>query len=174
MRRRVVSIIGTAGKDDEALKQARELGRMLIDAGFRIVCGGMTGVMRAACTGARSSKSYREGDCVGIIMTANKDDADPSMDIVIPTGMGLARNAIVVASGDAVVAVGGGAGTLSEIALAWSMEKKIMAIEKSGGWAGKMSGQRLDSRRMDAIVSCKDASQATEAIMEFFNKDSQK
>ena len=164
MRRPMVATIGTASIEDAGLlKMSEELGRMLIDNGYRIVNGGMTGVMEAVCRGAHSSEKYREGDCMGIVMRYDPDVANPYMDIVIPTGMGFARNVMVVASGDVVVALGGGAGTLSEIAMAWSLGKDIIAL-KAKGWSGKLGGMSLDERRDDRIISAESPQEVLEHI----------
>ncbi len=164
MRRPMVATIGSASiEDKELLKMSEELGRLLIDNGYRIVNGGMSGVMEAVCRGAHSSEKYREGDCVGIVMRYYPEIANPYMDIVIPTGMGFARNVLVVSSGDVVVALGGGAGTLSEIAMAWSLGKDIIAL-KAEGWSGKLGGMSLDNRRDDKILSAKEPQEVLEHI----------
>ena len=74
------------------------------------------------------------------------------MDVVIPTGVGLARNLLVVSAADVVVAVGGGSGTLSEIALAWQLGRPIIALSSCEGWAARMVGERLDERRADEVL----------------------
>ena len=76
----------------------------------------------------------------------------PWVDVVIPTGIGIARNQIVVNTGDRVVAVAGGAGTLSEIAFAWQLKKPILCVEGLGGWSAKLVGEQLDPRRTDSIA----------------------
>ncbi len=164
MRPMIAVIGGADDSDTTAIDTATQVGRLLVDAGFRIVCGGMTGVMAAVCRGARLSPGYRDGDCIGIIMDYDKSKADPGMDIVIPTGMGYARNTIIVASGDAVIAIGGGAGTLSEIALAWNLGKFVVAVDSAGGWAKRLSNQRLDRRRPDRVVAAKSPARAVEIV----------
>ncbi|MCK4928993.1 MAG: TIGR00725 family protein, partial [Methanosarcinales archaeon] len=96
--------------------------------GAVLVCGGRGGVMEAACRGARDGG----GTTVGLVPTQQKDDANPYVDIVIVTGMGHARNAIVAASSDVLIAVGGEYGTLSEIALGLKMGKTVISLQ--GGW----------------------------------------
>lgn len=118
-RRPVLAVIGSGGSIDVAVEQAAEaLGRAAIEAGFRIVCGGRDGVMEASSRGARSAANWREGDVIGILPGYERRNANPFVDIVIPTGLGIARNVVVVASADVVVAIAGGSGTLSEIAIA--------------------------------------------------------
>ena len=117
------------------------------DCGFRIVCGGLDGAMRAVCRGAHQSDAYREGMTVGIIPSSREESANRFVDVVIPTGMGHLRNALVAQS-SAMVAIGGGAGTLSEMALAWVHRRPIFAAEVDG-WSGEMAGRALDDRRED-------------------------
>jgi hypothetical protein len=146
----VAAVVGSAGADPEIYAAAQELGRLLVDAGFRIVSGGLSGVMEAVSRGAHESDSYMPGDTIGVLPTYNGDDANQWVDIVIPTGLQHARNTIVVSSADVVLVVGGGAGTLSEVALAWSLGRRIVAVE-SGGWAERLGGERLDERRHDIV-----------------------
>jgi uncharacterized protein (TIGR00725 family) len=166
MRRPQISIIGSASGHDELLDTARELGRAIVDQGWRIVCGGLAGVMRAAAEGARSSVSATGGDVIGVLPTLDPDTANPFIDVVIPTGMHYARNALVVGAGDVVVAVGGGSGTLSEIALAWQLGKPIVALACTEGWAAQLAGRRLDERRDDHIHRADDVDAAVAKVAE--------
>lgn len=147
----VVSVVGDAqlpDPGDRAMVMA--LGQALIDAGFRIVTGGMGGTMEAVCEGGRKSAKWQEGRILGLLPSYRKEEANPFCDIVIPTGLQLGRNVLVVAAGDVVLAVGGGAGTLSELALAWQLGKPIVAWA-GRGWAGRLGGQCLDGRTDQAI-----------------------
>jgi len=152
MRRLQVSIIGSASGDDELMNQARALGEAVVDHGWRIICGGLSGVMHAAAEGAHRSAHATGGDVIGLLPTHDPSTANPCIDIVIPTGMQVARNVLVVGAGDVVVAIGGGAGTLSEIALAWQLRKPIIALASTGGWASELAGRSLDKRRNDTIL----------------------
>jgi uncharacterized protein (TIGR00725 family) len=158
-RRPIVAVIGAANASAAAEESAREIGRGIVDRGFRLVTGGLGGVMRAASEGARSSDRYREGDIVGIVPGADPGDANVFVDIVVPTNMGIARNVLVVASASAVVAIGGGAGTLSEIAVAWQLAKPIVALDVEG-WSRRLQRAKLDDRRAEAVVAARDAGQA--------------
>lgn len=149
-RKPVAAVVGSASADPELYATARELGRLLVDRGFRVLSGGLSGVMEAASRGAHDSESYTEGDTLGVLPTYDGNDANRWVDIVIPTGLQHARNTIVVASADVVLAVGGGAGTLSEIAMGWSLGRPIVAVD-SGGWAARLGGERLDQRRTDEV-----------------------
>ncbi len=123
---------------------AEEVGCAVIEAGFTLVTGGLGGIMEAACRGARSSNVWVEGTIIGILPGNDASAANPFVDVAIPTGLGYSRNSIVAHS-QAVIAVGGGAGTLSEIAYAWMFGKLIICMQ-SEGWSGQLAGKRIDER----------------------------
>jgi len=161
-RRPVLSVVGNSGPvPQEVFDLAYDVGRRAVDAGFRVATGGLDGVMEAVSRGARESPGWTEGMVVGVLPTLHADSANPWVDIAIPTGIGLARNALVVAIADVVIAVRGGSGTLSEIALAWQFGKPVVAITSTGGWAAELAGRQLDHRR-DGIVEA--AATAAEAV----------
>lgn len=112
MRKNVVSVIGGHNCDKEVEQLAHELGEKLAKVAEILVSGGLSGTMKAACQGFKAGK----GTTIGIIPGYDKKDANEYVDIVMPTGMGLARNVLVVKSADVVIALPGEAGTLSEIA----------------------------------------------------------
>ena len=112
MRKKIVSVIGGHSCTKEVEQIAQDLGKKLAKVVDILVCGGLSGTMKAVCQGFKAE----DGLTIGIIPGYDKDDANPFMDIVIPTGMGLARNVLVVKSADVVVALPGQMGTLSEIA----------------------------------------------------------
>lgn len=147
MRRKIIAIVGDAKIDPngEKFKAAFEAGKALVDNGFRVQNGGLYGVMEAAFKGAHSSENYKEGDTVAIIPGFNAEMANPYADISIPTGLDIFRN-VIVANASAVVAIGGGGGTLSEIANAWAMKKLIIAFKNVDGWSSKIADTRLDER----------------------------
>jgi uncharacterized protein (TIGR00725 family) len=147
-----MAVVGQAGGLDPGTEaQCVELGRRAVEARFRVVTGGLGGVMEAVSRGARAAANRREGDIVGILPGYDRRAANPHVDIVVPTGMQIGRNVIVVAMADVVVAVGGGSGTLSEVAVAWQLGKPIIALSTSGGWAERLAGATLDTRRGDAV-----------------------
>lgn len=145
-RRLMVAVIGDASLPPGSPKDllAEEVGRLLVDAGFRVLTGGLGGVMEAACRGARSSSRYQNGDTVAVLPGHDPADANPFVDVAIPSGLDHVRNSIV-AHADAVIAIGGGAGTMSEICLAWIYKRLIIAL-RVGGWSGKIADQRVDER----------------------------
>ena len=109
-----IAVVGTGDEDDNANALAQRVGELLGDRGAIVVCGGLGGVMEAACRGARA----RGGTTVALLPSRRRADANPFVDVAIPTGMGEMRNALIVRSADALIAIGGGFGTLSEIAFA--------------------------------------------------------
>ena len=112
MRKRVVSVIGGHSCTEEVEQIAHNLGKNLAKVVDILISGGLSGTMKAVCCGFKAGG----GLTIGIIPGYNKNEANPFVDIVIPTGLGLARNVLVVKSADVVVALPGEAGTLSEIA----------------------------------------------------------
>jgi len=108
--------------------------------------GGLSGVMDAALRGARSSARYRDGDTIAVLPTYDAATASSAADITVCTGMNHARNVILVASASVVLAIGGRAGTLSELALAWELGRPIVAVGPSEGWADSLAGTTIDDR----------------------------
>lgn len=145
--RKIIAIVGDSriDKDGDKYRLAYETGKALVDHGYRIQSGGLAGVMEAAFAGARSSEKYKEGDTIAIIPSFDRTRRNEYADIVISTGLDMMRNAIV-ANADAVIAIGGGAGTLSEIAFAWPMLRLILAYDNVDGWSSKVAGTRLDNK----------------------------
>jgi uncharacterized protein (TIGR00725 family) len=119
--------VAVIGPGDEPTVAAAEVGRLLAERGATLVCGGRGGAMEAACRGAKEA----DGLTVGILPGADRSEANPFVDVVVPTGLGEARNALVVGAADAVIAIGGGYGTLSEIALALKAGKRVIGL---GTW----------------------------------------
>lgn len=120
--------------------------------------------MEAACRGALSEAGNISGRIIGILPGTDKHDANPYTDIVIATGMGNARNMIIACASDALIAVGGGSGTLSEIAMAWQYGKPIVVIEGLPGTADSLVGKSLDDRRNDTIAGVRTAAEAISFI----------
>ena len=112
---------------DAELAAAEEVGAALAEAGAILVCGGLGGVMEAACRGARS----RGGMTVGLLPGMDRGDANGWVQVALPTGLGEGRNALIVRAADALIAVGGGWGTLSEIALARKAGRPVVGL---GTW----------------------------------------
>lgn len=144
-RKKIIAVIGNKKVEEGSLraKLAFEIGKALVDNGYRVQTGGLRGVMNEVMKGCHASKNYREGDTVALVPSFDPTTASEYADIVIPTGLDAMRNALV-ANADAVIGVGGGAGTLCEYAFAWSFKRLIIAFENSGGWSEKLAGTRMD------------------------------
>jgi uncharacterized protein (TIGR00725 family) len=110
------------------IKVAESVGRLIAERNAVLICGGLGGVMEAVCRGAKAAG----GDTVGILPVASKKEANPYVDIVVPTGMGVARNAIIIHSSDGIIAVDGSYGTLSEIAFALQFGVPLVTLQS---WA---------------------------------------
>lgn len=152
-RRKIVSVIGNHNieKDGVRYKLAFEMGKALVDNGYRVQSGGLEGVMSAVMAGAKASKKYKEGDTIALVPSFDTETANEYADIVIPTGLDVMRNAIV-ANAYAVIGVGGGAGTLCEYAFAWTFNRLMIAFKNSGGWSEKLADKKLaDDNRYPEI-----------------------
>jgi uncharacterized protein (TIGR00725 family) len=117
---------GRASREEDAW--AEDVGRRLADAGAIVVCGGLGGVMEAAARGA----SQVGGTAVGLLPGTDREDANPYLTFSVPTGMGEARNALVVRAADSLIAIAGEFGTLSEIALALKLGTPVVGL---GTWS---------------------------------------
>ncbi|MGD9147707.1 MAG: TIGR00725 family protein [Anaerolineae bacterium] len=148
-----VAVIGSASCSAEVATLAEEVGREIARRGAVLVCGGRGGVMEAACRGAKAEG----GMTVGILPGADRRAANAYVDLPIATGLGEARNTVVVRAADAVVAVSGGYGTLSEIGFALKMGRPVVGL---GTWE-----LQQDGRPAEAVIQAATPSQAvTEAL----------
>jgi len=120
-----ISVIGGSKVDTDIYQLAYRVGREIARKGAVLICGGLTGTMEAACKGAKKEG----GLTVGIIPTQDENDANKYVDIIIPTGMGYARNVPIVLSAHAVIAIDGSYGTLSEIGYSLTYEKPIIGLK---------------------------------------------
>lgn len=144
--RPLIAIIGSASAQEKSpeYELARELGQKLVDFGYRICTGGLGGVMEAASRGAYESKNHDDGSIIGFLPSFETTKGNPYIDIPVATGLDIGRNCII-ANSDAIVAIGGGAGTLSEMANAWALHRLIIAY-RIRGWSGKLADTRIDER----------------------------
>ena len=141
------------------------LGAAIFEGGFNLVCGGLFGVMEAAARGYAAARGDGSGAIVagvvvGILPGVDARAASRYCDIVLPTGLGFARNVLVVLAADGVVLCGGGTGTLSEAALAWQHGRPVCALRPSGGWAAELAGRTLDDKRTDRVEPFEDPAAA--------------
>jgi uncharacterized protein (TIGR00725 family) len=129
-----VSVIGAGEAGPDLLADAEAVGRELARAGAIVVCGGRGGVMEAACRGAAAEG----GVSVGLLPDADRGHANPFLTVALPTGMGELRNGLVARAGDAVIAIGGEFGTLSEIGFALKVGRPVVGL---GTWELARDGQ---------------------------------
>ena len=145
-----IAVIGAGEAGEELRARAEAVGRLLAERGAVLVCGGLGGVMEAAARGARRAG----GTTIGILPGESRRAANDSIELVVATGMGHARNLAVVASGDAVIAVGGAWGTLAEIGLARKLGRGVVVLEP--GWSVEGPG----------LVRAKTPEEAVEAALD--------
>ena len=139
-------MVGPGDATDAQRAVAEEVGKLLADAGAIVVTGGRSGVMEAASKGAHEAG----GMTLGILPGADRREANPWVAVAVPTGMGEARNALVARAADAIVAIGGEWGTLSEIALACKAGKPVVGI---------------DSWDLDGVERCETAAEAVASVL---------
>lgn len=140
----VIGVIGESEFSDPANERhAEEIGRLIATAGHGLICGGLSGVMEAACRGAKSAG----GTTIGILPGADPGRANRFVDYAIATGLGQMRNVIIVLSADALVAIGGGFGTLSEIGHALRAGKPLVGI---GTWEVSRGGAAVPIPGLDS------------------------
>lgn len=158
-----ISVVGSGSCEEgsDAWRLAEEVGRRLAEAGVTVVCGGLTGVMEAVARGAARAG----GEAIGIVPGASVDDANPHCTHVVASAIGYARNLAVVASGDAVIAVGGEWGTLSEIGHARTFGKTVVALRS---WTLKGEGPMESA---PGIVHASTPEEAVAAALEALQPD---
>ncbi|MBA3797052.1 MAG: TIGR00725 family protein, partial [Chloroflexi bacterium] len=163
-----IGVIGRAQQspDDvvpaETLVAAEAVGRLIAERRAALVSGGTTGVMEAASRGAKEAG----GLTIGILPGLDRAAANAWVDVALPTGLGTARNLIDARGCDALVMIGGGAGTLMELAIAYQVGRPVVILRGTGGWAdrigqGLVDGRFLDERR---IVEIRFADTPEEAV----------
>lgn len=150
----MVAVVGPGDAEPGMEVLAEAVGRALAEAGATVVCGGLGGVMAAACRGAKAAG----GTTVGLLPGTDRTAANPWVDVALPTGLGEGRNLLVVRAADAVVAVGSGYGTLSEIALALRAGIPVVGLHT---W--DVPGIRRAATAADAVASATAAAGAAQA-----------
>jgi uncharacterized protein (TIGR00725 family) len=163
MRKFQIAVIGYNKENctDEATKLALQVGREIARSGAILICGGLGGVMEAACKGAKENN----GTTVGIIPQQEFSFANKFCDIVICTGMGFARDLLVATSADGIIAVGGGVGTLLELAVGYMIKKTMVVVAGSGGVSESYAGQFLDGRKLTPLILANDAYSAVQLVI---------
>lgn len=149
--------IGVIGPNNKMCSQELydfgvQLGQQIANKDRAFVCGGLGGFMEAVCKGVKLSPKTFNGQTIGILPSGTSENANPFIDTAIATEQGIARNIIIVQSADIIIAAGGGAGTLSEIAFAWQLKKTVLCLTIFEGWAKKLAGINLDNRQNGLLI----------------------
>lgn len=149
-----VAIIGANDQSANEIQTqfAYELGKWLMDNSYTIINGGMGGTMEACAQGARTSHRFEPHRSIAILPLMDYHGGNEYSGVRIATHLGLARNRLILVNADVVLAIGGGAGTLNEITIAWELGLPIAAFVGGGGWSEKIAGERIDYRRTDHIT----------------------
>lgn len=147
-----VAVVGSGTPDPQLDELAEDVGARLAQAGAVVICGGRGGVMEAACRGATGA----DGTAVGILPGSDRSEANPHVSVAIATGLGEARNVLVVRAADVVIAVGGGYGTLSEIAFALKTGTPVVGLRTVD----------VPSEDGDPLIQATSAAQAVDAALE--------
>jgi uncharacterized protein (TIGR00725 family) len=140
-RRPVIGVIGDGLPGSDRERAAAEVGAELARAGVHLVCGGLGGCMAGASRGYKEANGA--GICLGILPGTSRDEANPWVDLAIPTGVNSAQGALVAVAVDGAIVLGGGGGTLSEVGLLLRDGKPVVALDGTGGAAELVGGQRL-------------------------------
>ncbi len=164
MRKRQIVVIGhnDNGCTKEHEKIAYDTGAEIAKSDSVLITGGMGGIMRASCQGA----SDAGGITVGILPQADHVFANEFCQIVIPSGIGLARDFLNALSADGIIIIGGGAGTLSEICAAYMHKKPMVAIRNTGGMADQYADRYVDQRQNVRILGASTPREAVEKILD--------
>lgn len=148
----IIGVIGGRKASSKDKAHAFEVGRLIASKGAMLICGGLSGIMEEAARGAK----FEGGTTIGILMGDDKKTANEFIDIPIVTGLGIARNVIIVKTADALIAINGKYGTLSEIAFGLHLNKPVVGINT---WDIK------------GVIHVKDAEEAILKIFKALNKD---
>ncbi len=163
-----IGIIGPNSSmcSEELFSFGIELGKSIAKKERIFICGGYGGFMEAVCKGIKESQCIFFGQTIGILTEDNIVGVNPHVDIAIPTGIGIARNIIIINTAEIIIAAGGGAGTLSELAFAWQKNKKVLCVEQFDGWAKKLANKSIDIRYSDLLVGVNSTKQINNIIDE--------
>ena len=142
----MIAVCGTSNDEPAAVREAEEVGALLAESGVIVVCGGGAGVMAGVARGVRS----RQGICIGVLPGVDPDAANDDITIALPTGLGEQRNAVIAQSCAAMIAVGGGFGTLSEIGFALRLGKPVAGLHT---WEVRRSGEAAPDATLHVVDS---------------------
>jgi len=146
----LIAVCGTSKDEPRAVREAEEVGALLAEAGAIVVCGGGHGVMAGVARGVRA----RGGICIGVLPGVDPDAANDDITIALPTGLGEQRNAVIAQCCRAMIAIGGGHGTLSEIGFALRLGKPVCGLHT---WDVRRSGDDVPDPALHRVDSPADA-----------------
>ncbi len=162
MRKTQVTVIGRYDATESQYELGRAIGRLIAELDMVAITGGRAGLMEAVARGCVEAG----GMSIGLLPGERFEESNPYNTIVIPTGIGYARNSMNVLAADVVIVVGGAAGTLSEMAFAWSYRKPIIALRTSGGWAEELAGKCIDHRHNEPVRAVDTIEQLKDVLRE--------
>ncbi|HOD14188.1 MAG TPA: TIGR00725 family protein [Spirochaetota bacterium] len=162
-RKNQIAVIGSSD-ESPILPGAVAIGRFIAEQGHVLITGGRGGVMEAASRGAAEAG----GIVIGILPGESLDSSNRYCSIVIPTGLGFARNAVNILSADAVVAIGGSYGTLSELAYASMYDRPLICCTFAGGWSAEFARSREASRAGGPVYIAHTAGEACRHLATIF------
>ncbi|MCL5746699.1 MAG: TIGR00725 family protein [Patescibacteria group bacterium] len=170
MKKLQIGVIGSAGyeeytkkkPDKKAYQIAYEVGKLIALNNAILVCGGKGGIMQEACRGAKE----KGGITVGIISGNKRNQANEYIDVEVVSGIiNCSEESLIVSMSDGLIAIGGGSGTLQELALAYRNKKPIIAIKSVQGWANKLANTYLDERQNIKIIAASSADGAVKLLL---------
>ncbi len=164
MRNKQVVVIG-ASDTKENLQESYTIGKFIAQKEYTLITGGRGGIMEAASRGAFEN----QGTVIGILPGDDFSGANSFCTVVIPTGIGFARNVINVISADIIVAIGGKSGTLSELTYAWQFRKPILCCTFAHGWSSEFPGTKIDDRKGSEILTAATVDQACSLLENYLD-----
>jgi len=174
MKKLQIGVIGSAGWEEypnnkpnkKIYELAYETGQLIAQENAVLICGGKGGIMEEACRGAKE----KGGITAGIISGNIRNQTNKYVDVEVVSGAtNCGEESIIISMCDAVIAIGGGSGTLQEIATAYRNRKPIVVLKGSGGWSNKVAGKYLDERELVKIELADSPKEALELILEKLN-----
>src|SRR3989338_533854 len=170
MKKLQIGVIGSAGFEEyptqkpnkKAYRIAYEVGKLIALNNAILICGGKGGIMENACRGAKE----KNGTTVGIISGNKRGKANKYVDVEVVSGIiNCAEESLIISMSDGIIAIGGGSGTLQEIATAYRNKKPIVTIKGIKGWADKLAGSFIDERKLVKIEGSNSAEEAVSLLL---------
>jgi len=179
MRMFQVAVLGSSAENEEEMDVAFKAGYFIGKNGWILINGGRTGVMKASAMGFKKAIedfykkekiSKRPGVSIGILPGDDYSDANEYLDVVIPSGIGWARNVITALAGDIAIIIGGSSGTLSELTYTWNYGKRVITTAWLDGVSKEFAGKKLDYRRDYHIEYAMNLDELYKKLIDFYSK----